>query len=97
MDLLVTVSKKESATILKPLLEACGRSNCRFEVFLTHHGVRVLNDNEITALLNEVSDNSIACHDSWVKHTAGEECPVTLGSQTNHSEMMARAKRVISL
>lgn len=97
MDILFTVSKKESARILKPLLRACSRSNCTFEVFLTHQGVLILDDGEIETLLATASVKTVACHHSWTTHADSGDCPVTLGSQTNHSEMLARSKRVVSL
>lgn len=97
MDLLITVSKPESANIVAPLLRACTRSSCHWELFLTHKGVQVLNNQEIVELLKEVNTPVFVCHDSWTRYTNDEQCPVTLGSQTNHSEMIARANRVISL
>lgn len=97
MELLITVSNQNSAPVLAPLLGACQRNHCRFEVFLTHTGVLTLNNEKVVEHLNASGDVAIACHDSWVRYGSGTDCPVTLGSQTNHSEMMARAERVISL
>lgn len=97
MDLLITVSTAASGDILGPLLNACIRRGCTWQVFLTHEGVRVLDAPDINALLQSHKNNAIACHDSWQQFGTEDECPVTAGSQTNHSEMAGRATRVVSL
>ena len=97
MDLLITVSNQKSTNILLPLLQACVRCKCEWEIFFTHEGTLTLNRDEITALLTKNNSTAIVCHDSWVRYAETDECPVALGSQTNHSGMIARAKRVISL
>lgn len=97
MDLLITVSKSTSAKLITPLLRACIRRSCQWELFLTHKGVQLLDDQTIVGLLHESDALAIACHDSWERYADGTQCPVTLGSQTNHSEMIARANQVISI
>jgi hypothetical protein len=97
MELLITISNQKCDQLLEPLLQACRRRSCNLEVFLTHEGVQVLNNPSIVKLLQETNTPAVTCHDSWVRHCEHADCPVTLGSQTNHSEMMARAERVISL
>ena len=97
MDLLITVSNSDSVKFITPLLRACIRRSCQWELFLTHKGVQLLNDQNIVELLKETDALAIACHDSWDRYANEKQCPVTLGSQTNHSEMVARANQVISL
>lgn len=97
MELLITISNQHCDQLLAPLLQACQRRSCKLEVFLTHEGVQVLNNPFVVNLLHQTNIPAVACHDSWIRHQDQADCPVTLGSQTNHSEMMARAKRVISL
>jgi len=97
MDLLVTVSVASSENILNPLLRACVRQGCSWQLFLTHEGVKVLDSTELVELLQSQDNNAIACHESWQLHGPGGDCPVALGSQTNHSEMVGSAARVVSL
>lgn len=97
MDLLITVSTKASAAILVPLLRACVRRDCHWQVFLTHEGVQVLQVPEVIETLQMKQGSAIACHDSWQKYGTQDDCPVTAGSQTNHSQMAARAARLLSL
>lgn len=97
MDLLITVSNARSREILQPLLQACVRRGCSWQVFLTHKGVDVLNVTEVAELLQSNVDNVVVCHDSWERYGSDSECPVTIGSQTNHSEMAGLAARVVSL
>lgn len=95
MDLLITVSNPASGAILAPLLRACVRRDCNWQVFINHRGVELLGDAEIAGLLD--AERAIACHDSWLRYGAGGDCPVALGSQTNHSAMAGSAARVVSL
>ncbi len=97
MDLLITVSNPASSSILAPLLRACVRRGCSWQVFLTHEGVKVLANNDVLQLLQVHSENAVVCHDSWQQFGSGGDCQVTVGSQTNHSEMAGRAKRIVSL
>ncbi len=97
MDVLITVSNAASTSLLSPLLRACVRRGCRWQVFLTHQGVQVLQDSDVRGVLQVHKDNAVACHDSWQRYGDNTDCPVTLGSQTNHSEMAGRAGRVVSL
>ena len=97
MDLLITVSNPASSSVLAPLLHACVRRGCSWQVFLTHEGVKVLANEDVLELLRLHRENAVVCHDSWQQFGSGEECQVTEGSQTNHSEMAGRATRVVSL
>ncbi|MBX2882712.1 MAG: hypothetical protein KTR32_22370 [Granulosicoccus sp.] len=93
----MTVSTASSAGILKPLLLACARRDCDCQVFLTDEGVRVLEEEALANLLDSLGENAVACHDSWDRYGEGAKCRVTLGSQTNHSEMAGAAHRIVSL
>lgn len=97
MDLLFTISTESAATLLEPLLRACTRSETTCQVFLTHEGVRVLESSALASVLQAKGEDVVACHDSWQRYGRGDTCVVTLGSQTNHSEMAGNAMRIISL
>lgn len=97
MDLLITVSNSRSAEYLEPLLRACIRKECNWRVFLTHKGVQALVNPDIAGLLQSHRDNAVVCHDSWQQFGPDEDCPVTVGSQTNHSQFAGLAQRVVSL
>lgn len=97
MDLLISVSNPSSGDILAPLLQACLRRGCSWQVFLNHRGVELLDNPDIAALLGADAERAIACHDSWLRFGNGGDCPVALGSQTNHSAMAGSAARVLSL
>jgi len=97
MDVLLTVSSAKSTHVLEPLLRACVRCGCSWKVFFTDEGVKALESEDIALILESSQDSAIACHESWNRFGTGSECKVMLGSQTNHSEMVANAIRVVSL
>jgi hypothetical protein len=95
MDLLIVVSSREAAPILEPMARACGRAGVDWGAFFTHDGVTVLGDTAIVEAL-QAARVSVVCGESWAQH-AGGECPVRLGSQTDHSALVGEAARVVSL
>ena len=96
MELLITVTRP-CADHLEPLLRACLRRQCDWQVFLTGDGMQVLQSQTLADLLVQNCERVVACHDSWRAFHDENECPLTVGSQTNHSDMVARAERVVGL
>ncbi len=93
--LLITVNRPDSRSVLKNLLQACSRKACAVCVFFTGQGVRSLEDREVLAALDEAAE-AVACAESWKESFEGD-CPVTSGSQTDHSRLIGEAVQVVSL
>ncbi len=96
MEILFVVSTDRGGQILAPLAHACIRKGIAWGCFFTNDGVRLLADSGIRSLMG-VANQAIACEHSWQRFMAGESCPVELGSQTNHSALLATAARVITI
>ncbi len=96
MDLLLVVSTPLCAPVLVPLAQACRRRGIRWGCFFTHDGVKLLADPALTELMPP-ADLAVACEYSWHRFMGSQRCPVTLGSQTNHSAMVAGAARVVGI
>jgi len=95
MMLLITVSRPRSEFILRNLLGACRRKAYDVSVFFTGRGVQALEDNEVLGALGDIKE-AVACTDSW-KASYQFDCPVTSGSQTDHSRLIGEARHVVSL
>jgi len=96
MDLLIIISNPNSGTMVTPIAAACGRAGISWSAFFTNDGVATLGDRSLVKALGSASE-AIACQESWNEHMANNECPITLGSQTNNSTLMGVARRVLSL
>lgn len=96
MELMYVVSSRDAQTLLPPLLRATRRRGAGWSVFFTGEGVAVLRDPELATLVAEAG-RAVVCEHSWQRHCDGTPCPVELGSQTDHSAMIADASKVISL
>ena len=96
MDMLFVVSTDRGANILVPLAQACVRKGIVWGCFFTNDGVRLLGDSEMKNLMG-MANLALACEHSWQRFMAGESCPVELGSQTNHSALLAAAAKVVTL
>jgi len=96
MDLLLLVTHPQAGVITESLARACNRAGIEWAVFFTNDAVELLAD---PGLFSAVSQGGrvIACQDSWNRYMPGRDCPVDLGSQTNNSELVAQARRVVSL
>ncbi len=94
--MLFVISTDRGGQILAPLAHACIRKGIAWGCFFTNDGVRLLADSSIRSLMG-VANQAIACEHSWQRFMAGESCPVELGSQTNHSALLANAARVITI
>lgn len=90
------VSTRGSASVLAPLLGACCRRGIDWGCFFTNDGVKVLADAAVLEHLS-VATRAVVCDASWTRYMAGRDCPVELGSQTDHSAMLGEARRVVSL
>lgn len=96
MEMLFVVSTDLGAEIFAPLARACIRKGIAWSCFFTNDGVRLLADSGIRNLMS-AANQAIACEHSWQRFMAGEGCPVELGSQTNHSALLAIAARVVTI
>ena len=96
MEMLFVVSTDRGGQILAPLAHACIRKGIRWGCFFTNDGVRLLADSDIRSLM-DAANPALACEHSWQRFMAGESCPVELGSQTNHSALLATAARVVAI
>ncbi len=96
MKILFHVATEGGARFLLPLALACRRAGHAFGVFLTHDGVRGLNDARLQSALQDAA-RAVVCEESWHRFCAGAPCPVELGSQTVNSALTGEAQRVVSL
>lgn len=95
-QLLFLVTTPEAARILVPLARACRRQGVSWSCFLTHDGVRVLDREEVGAIMRD-ANRAVACEYSWERFMGARACPVELGSQTDNSIMVGEAAKVVSL
>jgi len=95
MDLLFVVSTDCSARVLLPLARACRRGGVAWGCFFTNDGVKLLADANVTGLMAEAV-RAVACEYSWHRFMGASSCPVELGSQTDHSALVADAATVVS-
>ena len=93
--LLITVTRPDSNSVLKNLLQACSRKASAVCVFFTGQGVHTLADGGVLAAVDEAAE-AVACAESW-KEFFEHDCPVTSGSQTDHSRLIGEAQQVVSL
>ncbi|OBS10494.1 hypothetical protein [Acidihalobacter prosperus] len=96
MELMYVVSSRDARALLPPLLRATRRRGIEWGAFFTGEGAAILGDAECAALLSGAA-RAVVCEHSWQRHGDGESCPIELGSQTDHSAMIARTYKVISL
>ncbi len=96
MNLLIVIAHANTERYLRGLADACQRNTVDYSLFFTGAGVSVLSDLTVIELSNNAT-NSIACEHAWEKQMTKKVCPIALGSQTNLSQMLAAAGRVVSL
>lgn len=96
MKLLIVVSTEQGGRLLAPLARACSRNRVKWGCFFTNDGVKHLGDPELASLLGNASQK-VACDHSWVRFMGRSDCPVELGSQTNHSAMVSAAEKILTL
>ncbi|MGI9304471.1 MAG: DsrE family protein [Gammaproteobacteria bacterium] len=96
MNVLFVVTHPEAGGYLAGLVDACRRKGVEFSIFFTGDGVRVLENPAIVDCARHAVE-SVVCEHAWSRSMAGRSAPVTPGSQTDHSRMLASATRVVSL
>lgn len=96
IEVLVVVSSARSGKVFAPLARACQRRGVSWACFFTHQGVALLTDPELLEALPP-DGRAIACEHSWQRYMGKATCPVSLGSQTNHSALIAEAAKVVAL
>lgn len=96
MDLMMVVSAAQSARYVRPLARACARRGIEWGCFFTNDGVTVLEEPDVVAALADAAQVFV-CEASWQRYGGERACPMALGSQTQHSAMIADAARVVSL
>ncbi|HVB49389.1 MAG TPA: hypothetical protein VNF69_13470 [Burkholderiales bacterium] len=95
-DLLFVVSTDRGAGPLAGLADACRRRGTRWACFFTNDGVKLLADDAVRSA-TQGSARAVACEHSWARFMGAAACPVELGSQTDHSALVACAARVVAL
>lgn len=96
MEILLMLTHPDAGPVAAGLANACDRAGIAWGVFVTNDGVKALAE-EATADALGRAQQAIVCQESWAAHMPGEHCPLTEGSQTNNSALVAEAARVISL
>ena len=96
LDLLFVVCTDRGARVLMPLAAACGRAGKTWGCFFTNDGVNLLADEELKLLMQEAG-RAIACEYSWERFMNDSPCPVELGSQTDHSALVAEAASIVTI
>ena len=96
MKTLFIVAHEDSGGYLCGLSGACRRKGVEFSIFFSGDGVRVLYDPAVVACAGYAAE-AVVCEHSWSQAMERQSCPLTLGSQTDHSRMLGSADRVISL
>ncbi len=96
LDLLFVVCTDRGARVLMPLAAACGRAGKTWGCFFTNDGVNLLADAAVRRLMQEAG-RSVACEYSWERFMDDSPCPVELGSQTDHSALVAEAASIVTI
>lgn len=96
MDMLIVVSTDRGAQVAASLAKACVRRGTSWACFFTNDGVKALGTQEVAELVS-TAHAAIACEHSWHRFMEETACPVELGSQTNHSALVAQAARIVTL
>lgn len=96
MELMLVVGSARAGAAIAGLMGACNRRGIPWGCFFTNDGVKVL-ESEAVRNLCAGALQAVACEYSWERFMGDAPCPVTVGSQTNHSAMVAEARRVLSV
>ncbi len=96
LDLLFVVGTDRGARVLIPLAAACGRAGKTWGCFFTNDGVNLLADDTLKTLM-PAAGRAVACEYSWQRFMGESPCPVELGSQTDHSALVAEAASVVAI
>ena len=96
MDVMLTITTRESGPIAVPLMQALSRAGVTWGCFFTNDGVELILD-DVCQMAVKSAQRAVICEHSWAGASIGGDCPVELGSQTINSAMMTEAGRVVSL
>ena len=96
MNVLFIVAHGASGDYLRGLSGACRRMGVEFSVFFTGDGVRTLSDSAVVDCARHATE-AVVCDHSLGLAMQAAPCPLTSGSQTDHSRMLGCADRVVSL
>lgn len=96
LELLLVVSRPESGPIVLPLLNAAIRRRVKVAVFLTNEGSRLAVEPWLGALAKQC-ESVVVCTESLNSWADESHSVVTLGSQTDHSQLAAVATRIVTL
>lgn len=96
MEILLLVTNPDAGDSLRSLGMACTRAGIDWGAFFTNDGVTLLRDREIAEAMQGAA-SAIACMESWERYMTDADCPLELGSQTDNSALMGRARRIVSL
>jgi len=96
MKILFVVSNPKSKEALLGLTEACTRRKQAFLCFFTGDGVEILSDLQVVETLGN-AERAVVCEHSWGKYFTGQQPPIEEGSQTDHSAMVSKVEKVVSL
>lgn len=97
--ILITVVSANSGKHVRLLSRALARNSEPFSIFFTGKGVQALAGEALAGdWLDQIPEDSeaVACTESWTQFSS-EACPVTEGSQTDHSRLAAQATHLVSL
>ena len=96
MNVLFVIAHRDAGGCLRGLSDACRRKGIGYSVFFTGDGVRALSGAGIAERTGRAVE-AVVCEHSWRRTMEDRPCPIALGSQTDHSRMLASANRVVSL
>ena len=92
--ILITVVSANSGKHVRLLSRALARNSEPFSIFFTGKGVQVLAGDWLDQIPEE--SEVIACAESWVQFSS-KKCPLTEGSQTDHSRLVSKATHLVTL
>jgi len=96
--ILFIVSHPDASAYLVGMGAAAARRGVKFSIFFTGNGVKLLSDNYYQLKsVTDAADEAIACEYAWNSRQQNSECPVKMGSQTDHSRMIGVFNKVVSL
>ncbi len=96
MKILFVISNPTSVEALLGLTDACARRNQTFLCFFTGDGVEILGDSKVIDAISK-AERAVVCEFSWAKYLPGQQAPIEEGSQTDHSAMVSKVDKVVSL
>lgn len=96
MNVLFVIAHRDAGRCLRGLSDACRRKGVGFSIFFTGDGVRALSGAGVAERAGRAVE-AVVCEHSWRRTMEDRPCPIALGSQTDHSRMLASANRVVSL